>query len=217
MRRAEQSKFGIGDRVRILNFNISSGADKYIGQLADVIGFGNETESYGQIYLIKFFDGQQYGVVSAEIEIATPIMRRTIEDGSLVKVIAGPELYQDSDDIAKELLGDSKEPWNPKYIPKMGEKGDVLGIKDGYVLVKFDKNIVLMDISSLESETRKEEVKYLAIFPNKSIEEYKTEKEMEDRMQELYKGQSIKPGDGIKVYNVDGYREVKLKIEVSFM
>ncbi len=142
-------------------------------------------------------------------------MRRTIEKGFQVKVISKPEIFFDLDDKVKELGGTKK--WNNKFAPKIGDLGDVLGTDEGYVLVDFGVSEALVDMSCLEPQKRKEEVKFLVIFPNKTIEEFSSEKEVEKRMKDLYKAQNIKPGDVIKVFDVKGYREVKLKVEVAFI
>lgn len=141
-------------------------------------------------------------------------MRRTIDKGALVKVISKPDVFFDLDEKVKELGGTSK--WTGKYIPKIGEVGDVMGVDEGYILINFEGGEALLDMSCLEPQKRKNEVQFLVKYPSGALEEYSSEKEIEKRMQDLYKAQNLKPGEVIKVYNVEGYREVKVKIEIAF-
>lgn len=140
-------------------------------------------------------------------------MRRAIKEGNYVKVISGPELYNDNEDKAKEL--GSTELFGKKK-PTIGDQGDVVGISDGYVLVRFDGFEALIDISNLEIQKRREEAKFLVLYQNKSFEEYTEEEEVHERMKQLFSKGDLKMGDTVKVYKIDGYKEVKIKVEVAF-
>lgn len=141
-------------------------------------------------------------------------MRRAIQKGAYVKVVKGPELYNENLEKAKEL--GSTEIFGKK-VPNIGDAGDVIGVDDGYILVRFgDSNESLIDSSSLEIEKRKEETKFLARYANNSIEEFSNEEECQARMKELFSQGHMKVGETVKVYNVEGYKEVKIKVEVAF-
>ena len=198
-------KYKIGDIVRVIDNHCSH--LYLIGQEYQISKIYNETRRQ---YLL----GRDSYVEENEIEFVFKKMRRTIQKGSLVKVISKPDVYFDLDEKVKELGGSEK--WAPKFTPKIGDFGDVIGIDDGYVLVDFGSAECLLDIACLDGQKRKEEVQFLVVYPNNTLEEFSTETEMEKRLQELHVSQSIKPGDMLRAYNVKGYREIKLKISVAF-
>lgn len=142
-------------------------------------------------------------------------MKRVVDKGSLVKVISKPEVYFDMDETVKELGGTDK--WNGKFTPTIGMTGEVTGSKEGYVLVDFPTGMCLLDESCLEPQKRKEEVKILVRFPNNTLEEFSTEEEVKKRVQDLYKAGSVDKNAQIKVYDIAKYREIGLKIDISFI
>lgn len=211
----------IGDRVRLVNkcgkYRVSNSNPVYgssEGKIIGTITIIEEDYSHGKYHVEWDNHTNNSNYCDECLEIDFPIMRRTIEKGGLVKVTSRPEVYKDLDEKVKELGGTDK--WSGAYVPKIGDVGDVIGISGGYVLVDFQGRECLLDASCLESQKRKEEVKFLVRFPNGSLEEYSTEKELEARVQELYKTQALKIGETVKVYNVEGYKEVSVKIQVSF-
>ena len=202
----------VGDRIKIIDNTCSH---NYIEGSIYVIYKIISNREHHKYFLIDNEVESSYYCYEEDFKLVDYFMRRTIEKGATVKVISKPDVYFDLDDKGKELGATDK--WTGKFIPPLNATGEVLGIDDGYAMVDFGAGEALVDVSCLEPQKKKEEVKFLVRYPNGTLEEYSTEKEVEKRMQDLYKAQSIKPGDVIKVYNVEGFKEVKLKIEIAFM
>jgi len=141
-------------------------------------------------------------------------MRRAMKKGSWVKVMAPLELHNDNASMAEKL--GASEAFMKTKTPQIGDEGEVLGIEDGFVLVKFEEFESLVDVSSLEMTAKKEEVKIIVIYPNKAIEEFANQDQVTERMKEMFAKQHLKMGDQVQVYDVSGYRKVKVLLEVSF-
>jgi hypothetical protein len=87
-------------------------------------------------------------------------MRRTLTKGTHVRVVNSDNIYVE-EDLAKELGATDK--FNKKK-PRIGSTGDVMTVKDGYVLVDFGDYEMIVDIEGLEPQTRPSEIKLIARY-----------------------------------------------------
>jgi len=141
-------------------------------------------------------------------------MRRALTVGTPVKIVKTPTWYKDTLDVAKKL--GSTDVLNLKE-PKVGDEGELVGVEDGYCLVKFSSYEALLDMDCLDKMKRKEDIKILVKYPNDSIQEFSDEKEVESRIRELYARGHLKIGDEIKSYQISEVKSIKVKVEISFI
>ncbi len=139
-------------------------------------------------------------------------MRKTLTKGVYIKVNNPEAIYTESEDVAKEL--GSTEKFNKKK-PRTGSTGDVLGVKDGYVLVDFGDFESLIDIEAIEAIPRPTDIKYIVryIRPNIS-EEFVSEDDIQKRLQKLIAEGHIKIEDEMKVYEISKAKVLKIKLDI---
>lgn len=206
--------YQIGDKVYIKSKHRSGGNDYVLGELATIIGnngYRYRVRIHNYPELDYFFYDEE--LVLVDKFYPEPNMKKAINIGDLVEVNSSrPEIFQNMEDLAKEL--GSTEKFDPNYKPREKEEGNVIGEKDGYVLVDFSGKEVLIDVTNLNWKIRKEAIKFLLKYPNNSLEEFQSEDECKKRVEELHQNGSLKAGDTLKLYKVDGFKEVSLKINV---
>lgn len=140
--------------------------------------------------------------------------RKTFADGSYVKVTNASGIYKDLQDIAKDL-GYKEEKWN-KGIPEVGKEGEVVGTKEGYVLVDFGEYQSLMDFESLQQTIKPSDAKILVRYSrNNTLEEFENTDQLKARIQELVKTGNIRLDETLKVYEVSSVKTLKMGLEVS--
>lgn len=139
-------------------------------------------------------------------------MRKTLTKGVYIKVNNPDAIYPDSDDIAKEL--GSTDKLNKKK-PRTGSFGDVIGVKDGYVLVDFGDFESLIDIEAIETAIRPAEIKYICRYVrNNVIEEFTTEEAIQEKLGKLIAEGHMKIDDEVKVYEISKSKILKIKLDI---
>lgn len=138
-------------------------------------------------------------------------MRKTLTKGVFIKVV-GSDFYPDSDDIAKEL--GSTEKLNKK-IPRTGSTGDVIGSKDGYVLIDFGDFEYLVDSESVEVTPRPSEIKLILRYMKlNTVEEFTSQEDMEKRLSTLISQGHLKMDEELKVYEIAKSKVLKIKLDI---
>lgn len=140
-------------------------------------------------------------------------MKKVLKEGARIKVTDAGHIYKDLDDVAKELGATDKLNQNK---PVNGSEGDVLGVKDGYVLVDFGSYECLLDIDAIQLTTKAEDVKILLRFMhNNAIEEFEDQESVNKRIEELVRAGNIRLDAQLKQYQVSASKIVSLGVNIS--
>jgi len=147
------------------------------------------------------------------------MMRRVgMKKGSLVRVIDTGQAYTTDIQMAKKLGVDESK--FSKMANFSGQEGKVVGSEDGYVLIDFGDSQMLFDISGVEAILKPEKVKYVIKYVNTGngntlVEEYESEKDMHEDVEEMIKKQEVKLGGEIKVYEVTSAKTLKVELDFT--
>lgn len=139
-------------------------------------------------------------------------MRKTLAQGSYVKVVDQSLVYDAMDDVAKRL-GSSDKLHGSKVLNGMA--GEVMGIEEGYVLIDFGTFEELLDETAVQKEKRPEEIALLLKFNRTGqIEEFSSEDELQSRIKKLISEGHVKTDDEFKVYSISKMRNLKVQLDI---